>query len=161
MKAARRWCIVLTFIIHALAAFPGCSSDSSAPAPAPRCDDGCTNNCLLPSCGDGIVQKGVASGGDASTPVGGEECDDANFNGAFAAGDFIYALGGQDGLPDVNNMSAEHSGAPPGLVNFQGFNPGLLTARVDLGAAIQSGYFYVLGGRTPGGVTKTIEYVLY
>lgn len=82
--------------------------------------------------------------------------------GAFAAGDLLYAFGGQNGLPDTNNMSAEHSGAPPGLVNFQGFTPGLTTARVNLGAALQSGYFYVLGGTTTGNaVTNTIEYVLY
>ncbi len=82
--------------------------------------------------------------------------------GVFAAGDFLYALGGQDGMPDVNNMSVEHSGTPPGLINFQGFTPGLTMPRIDLGAAEQSGYFYVLGGLTTGGmVTKSIEYVLY
>ena len=52
--------------------------------------------------------------------------------------------------------------SPPNLVNFQGFTPGLLIPRVDVGAAVQSGYFYVVGGTTTGSVvTNTTDYVLY
>ena len=94
--------------------------------------------------------------------------------GAFVGGDYIYALGGQNGQPDVNNMQAAITAAPPTLANFQGFNPGLLRSRVDLGSAVQSGYFYVLGGAVcssgpanatcpagPFSVTNTTEFVLY
>lgn len=82
--------------------------------------------------------------------------------GAFGAGDFLYAFGGAGGVPAASNMSAQHTAAPPALINIQNFSPGLLAARVDLAAAEQSGYFYVLGGTTTGGiVTNTIEFVLY
>jgi hypothetical protein len=82
--------------------------------------------------------------------------------GAFGAGDYLYAFGGANGMPAVSNMSAEHTLTPPALQNFQGFTPGLQIPRVDVAAAEQSGYFYVLGGTTTGGVvTPTIEFVLY
>jgi hypothetical protein len=82
--------------------------------------------------------------------------------GAFVAGDLLYAIGGQNGSPSQENISIEHTGSPPGLQNFQGFTPGLKTPRVDLGAAIQSGYFYVLGGQTnTETASKSTEYVLY
>lgn len=83
--------------------------------------------------------------------------------GAFAAGDFVYALGGEGGIATETNMNAEHDPAtPPLLGNYQGFTPGLLVPRVDLGATIQSGFFYALGGATTGGApTPTTEFVLY
>lgn len=84
--------------------------------------------------------------------------------GAFAAGDFLYLLGGQNGLANVETVTAELVAAPPppGFGNIQSFTPGLRVPRVDLGATLQSGYFYSLGGATPdGGVTRSTEFVLY
>ncbi len=84
--------------------------------------------------------------------------------GAFAAGDFLYALGGANGLPSVETVTAElvAAPAPPSFGNVQSFTPGLRVPRVDLGATLQSGYFYSLGGTTTGGaVTSSTEFVLY
>lgn len=95
--------------------------------------------------------------------------------GAFSAGDFLYGLGGEGGLPTVTSMNAELGPrpppppppgvqGPPPFLNMQSFTPGMNVARVDLGAAIQSGYFYVLGGATaasPLVVTTSTEFVLY
>jgi hypothetical protein len=81
--------------------------------------------------------------------------------GAFAAGDYLYALGGSSGNASIDATSVKHTGAPPAIINWNGAG-GLSMARVDLGATIQSGYFYVLGGRVANGtVTKTIELTLY
>lgn len=81
--------------------------------------------------------------------------------GACAGGDLLFTFGGQNGQPSVQTQSAELTATPPTLGQIQSFTPGLQNQRVDMAAAVQSGYFYVLGGRTPAGVTKTIEYVLY
>lgn len=82
---------------------------------------------------------------------------------AFTGGDFLYAIGGQGDIANVQTMSAALSpGPPPALGNIQAFTPGLTTARIDVGATVQSGYFYVLGGTTTGGgVLRSTEYVLY
>ncbi len=84
--------------------------------------------------------------------------------GAFAAADFLYMLGGAAGLPSDATVTAELVAvpAPPLLGNVQSFTPGLREPRVDLGATLQSGYFYSLGGTgADGGVTQSTEYVLY
>ncbi|HEY3354453.1 MAG TPA: hypothetical protein VGQ83_14475, partial [Polyangia bacterium] len=82
--------------------------------------------------------------------------------GAFAGGDFLYAIGGQGDIPNVQTMSAELTTTPPTLGNIQAFTPGLNTPRIDVGATVQSGYFYVVGGTTTGNVVlNTFEYVLY
>jgi hypothetical protein len=94
--------------------------------------------------------------------VGGQMNATSAGYGAFAGGDFIYAVGGQGDVPDVQTMSGDLTNSPPTLGNIQAFTPGLNTARIDVGATVQSGYFYVVGGMTDGNVVlKTFEYVLY
>jgi hypothetical protein len=84
--------------------------------------------------------------------------------GAFAAGTFLYAVGGLGGAPDRTASSVDVNN-PPALTGWNACQNCLAVDRVDLGAAIQSGYFYVLGGLTlpltPATVTNTIEYTLY
>jgi hypothetical protein len=83
--------------------------------------------------------------------------------GAFAAGDYLYVLGGGGGLPAVSNVNVELSTTcnPCSLTGFQSFTPGMNTARVGIGSASQSGYFYILGGSNSGGVLTSTEFVLY
>jgi hypothetical protein len=54
---------------------------------------------------------------------------------------------------------------PPALTGWNAWQNCLAVDRADLGATIQSGYFYVLSGittpLTPPTVTNTIEYTLY
>jgi hypothetical protein len=81
--------------------------------------------------------------------------------GAFAAGDYLYSLGGANGVASVDTTNAPVN-RPPGTLTFQSFNPGLSTPRVDVGATIQSGYFYILGGSgTAGTALNSTEFVLY
>ena len=84
--------------------------------------------------------------------------------GAFAAGDYLYLLGGANGQASQQTGTCQLAAAPapPDFANIQNFSPGLLVPRVDTGATVQSGYFYSLGGGlADGGVTRSIEYVLY
>ncbi len=108
------------------------------------------------------VQSGGALGVFTNTFPSGDTCPGAGYGAFSAPGDYLYALGGQNGIPSVSNVNA-HLIAPPGAANnFQGFTPGLTVARVELGAAVQSGNFWALCGRTTGNVvTKSTEYVLY
>jgi hypothetical protein len=84
--------------------------------------------------------------------------------GAFSAGTFLYQVGGLNGAPDRTASSVDVNN-PPALTGWNACQNCLAVDRLDLGAAIQSGYFYVLGGvtlpLTPPAVTKTIEYTLY
>lgn len=80
--------------------------------------------------------------------------------GAFGFGDILFIIGGAGNAPAVDNKTLT-IGAPPAIFATQGFSPGLKTGRVDTAAAVQSGFFYVIGGRTAAGVTKTTEYILY
>lgn len=79
--------------------------------------------------------------------------------GAAAANNFLHVLGGQGGGASRGMASAEHCGAgrpctsggasppdPPDLVNWTSAGSSLVTARVDLATAVQSGVIYVLGG---------------
>jgi hypothetical protein len=84
--------------------------------------------------------------------------------GAFAAGRFLYAVGGLGGSPDRTASSIDTGNSPPTLAGWNSCQNCLSVSRLDLGAAIQSGYFYVLGGLqtvSPAAVTNTIEYTLY
>jgi len=85
--------------------------------------------------------------------------------GAFAASNFLYAVGGQGGVPD-RTASSKQVTTPPGLPGgWMSAGQGLAVQRIDLGACIQSGYFYAVGGfggtAMPFSVLKSIEYVLY
>ncbi|GAC1595585.1 MAG: hypothetical protein NVS4B10_04090 [Myxococcales bacterium] len=86
--------------------------------------------------------------------------------GAFSAGTFLYAVGGLGGAPDKTASSVDVNN-PPALTGWNACQNCLSVDRLDLGAAIQSGYFYVLGGSTtpPAGVaaavTIRVEYTLY
>ncbi len=130
---------------------------------------------MLPNCNFDFVkvQNGGALGNFTNTFPVGDTCPGAGYGAFSAPGDFLYALGGQDGLPNVSNVNAQYVAPPGKLTNFQGFQPGLLVNRVDLGAAVQSGNFWALAGRScanppctaansnPGTVLKSTEYVLY
>jgi hypothetical protein len=109
---------------------------------------------------DGAV---VTAGGQlgAFSAISAQNPQSAGY-GAFAAGDYLYVLGGHNGDADIETMNARHSGTAPGLQDWQGFGPGLTDPRVDLGAAVQSGHFYIVGGTTDTATASTtVEYVLY
>jgi hypothetical protein len=84
--------------------------------------------------------------------------------GAFSAATFLYQVGGLNGAPDRTASSVDVS-SPPALLGWNACQNCLSADRFDLGATIQSGYFYVLGGittpLTPPSVTRSIEYTLY
>jgi hypothetical protein len=107
----------------------------------------------------------VSAGGALGSPTS----TDMNFTlhvgfGAFAAGRFLYAVGGLLGAPDKTASSIDTGNNPPTLSGWNSCQNCLSENRLDLGAAIQSGYFYVLGGlksASPAMVSNTIEYTLY
>jgi hypothetical protein len=80
--------------------------------------------------------------------------------GAFAAGDYLYVLGGQNGQPNTTNLNVELT-AGGGLTDFEGFTPGMLSPRKGLGSTAQSGNFYILGGSNGSDVLTSTEFVLY
>jgi hypothetical protein len=109
----------------------------------------------------------VATGGSLITPLQNDATLPASAGfGAFAAGSFLYAVGGLNGAPDRTASSVDVNN-PPALTGWNACQNCLAVDRVDLGAAIQSGYFYVLGGSTTpvapatAAVTNSIEYTLY
>jgi hypothetical protein len=124
--------------------------------------------------GGGIVTAGTASSETNGAKVStggllGAFTNDATLPasagfGAFSAGTFLYQVGGLNGAPDRTASSVDVN-TPPALTGWNACQNCLSVDRVDLGATIQSGYFYVLGGittpLTPPTVTNTIEYTLY
>src|SRR6202171_1741269 len=109
----------------------------------------------------------VATGGSLITPLQNDTTLPASAGfGAFAAGSFLYAVGGLNGAPDRTASSVDVN-TPPALTGWNARQNRPAVPRVALGAPIQSGYFYVLGGSTTpvapatAAVTNSIEYTLY
>jgi hypothetical protein len=80
----------------------------------------------------------------------------AGYGGVAGAG-FLFAFGGQMGRPADSNVSAEISGSPPAVINWNNEGDRLIVPRYLAGTAVESAFIYVVGGETEDGVTATTE----
>lgn len=89
--------------------------------------------------------------------------------GAFSLGPYLFAVGGtrydtattSNFISDDGTSTPVPASTPAALTGWNSCSQCLNQRRTDPGAAVQSGYFWVLGGDTPTGPTKSTEYVLY
>lgn len=81
--------------------------------------------------------------------------------GAFSLGSFLFSVGGTAPVAGITDDGSSIGPTPPLFTGWQSCQSCLGTKRTDMGAAVQSGYFWVISGETPTGISKTTEYVLY
>ena len=86
------------------------------------------------------------------------------------ASDFLYALGGKNGLPSNQGFSAEIcdaskpgcAGGPPELQNWNSLGGGgLIQSRYLVGSAQESSVIFAVGGDDGGGPTTSVEFTNY
>lgn len=96
--------------------------------------------------------------------------------GMMVAGNFVFAFGGGNGVPDTSVVSGEICGPgvnacgpvprqiPPGIVNWNAGQT-MQVARYLMGSALSGAYFYLAGGITAAGtpptLTRSTEYRLW
>ena len=81
--------------------------------------------------------------------------------GAAGASDFLYAFGGQKGVPHSGGTSAEILD-PPTLDNWNSLGTSMSEDRYLLGCAQESAVIFVLGGQTSSAAaTNSTDYTNY
>jgi large repetitive protein len=106
----------------------------------------------------------VQAGGDLSAPVPVSQLHRAGY-GVAVAGDYVFAFGGLQDVPDTTIQSAQISPtAPPALVNWNNEGVTMSPARLLPGASVSGAFIYVAGGESvasPLGLTPRTQYFLW
>jgi hypothetical protein len=81
-------------------------------------------------------------------------------SGGLSANGFLFLFGGSGRTASNNDVSGEILAPAPALSNFNGLGGGsMLTARIFMGAADESAFFFIAGGATTGTAANVTDLV--